>query len=163
MVKQVDEESKPTNDQIVNLLDYLYSKFGEVNRVFDIVKFADNMIFDHTGFPIAHCGAGINALSINPNGDVYPCVKINDPKKQITNILKDDAIREINESRRSIINNDFIFNKKQCEDCKIKYYCGGGCRAEEKEGQICEYNFQYFNLAVSYYLQKLVEGVNHAK
>ena len=36
---------------------------------FEIVKFADNMMFGNEGFPVTHCGAGITSLSIHPDVD----------------------------------------------------------------------------------------------
>lgn len=95
MVKQVDDKLKPTTSQLQQLMEYVYFNEGNVTKVFDIINFADNMMFDQTGFPIAHCGAGINALSINPNGDVFPCVKISIQNNRITNLLKENAIDDM--------------------------------------------------------------------
>lgn len=156
MVKQVDDNLKPTNSQLRELMEYVYLKEGNVTKVFDIINFADNMMFDQTGFPIAHCGAGINALSIDPNGDVFPCVKISKHNKKITNLLREDALADIIKNRNMIINTDLIFMKQQCARCDIKYFCGGGCRAEENENMPCEYNCNYFKLALQFFSEKKI-------
>ena len=62
---------KPTIDQLRQLLDFLQSHYNiDVTEAFEIVKFADNMMFGNEGFPVTHCGAGITSLSIHPE-DVY--------------------------------------------------------------------------------------------
>lgn len=114
-------------------------------------------MLDKTGFPISHCGAGINAISINPNGDVFPCVKVCTKEKKITNIFDEGAIKHIKENRLQILNNDLIFQKSECSKCEIKYFCGGGCQAEEKNQAICKYNCDYFKLAIKFYCEKLGE------
>lgn len=158
MVKQVNEDIKPTLNQLKDLLDFIYiNEEEDVHRVFDIVKFADNMMFNNEGFPITHCGAGINTISINPNGDVFPCVKRSEKKDLITNLLLDDCIETIEKNRLKIFKKDLVKEKEYCKECKIKYFCGGGCRAEEINGIPCEYNCQYFNFAFEYFGGKIYE------
>ena len=156
MVKQVDELMKPSIKQIRELLEYIYTKEKEIHKVFDIVKFADNMMFDNTGFPIMHCGAGINAISILPNGDVFPCVKCEKIEYKICNIFNDGAISEIYNNARQILKNELVEYKDSCRECEIKYLCGGGCRAEEINGHICEYNCNYFKLAKDIFMEKII-------
>ena len=48
-------------------------------------------------------------------------------------------------------------NKESCTHCIIKYFCGGGCRAEEQLGKLCKYNCEYYNFALRYYAEKMVE------
>lgn len=159
MVKQVEDKIKPSLQQINELLDFMfYEKGKSIQEIFEIVCFAENMLFGQEGFPITHCGAGINTISINPNGDVYPCVKRSLPNDLITNLLLDNAINELIEFRQNIIMSDLIDNKEQCKNCSIKYFCGGGCRAEEYNDIPCEFNCNYFKFAVNYYFSKLYEN-----
>lgn len=159
MVKKVPEDCKPTNKQMEALLNYIYlAEDKNINSVFDIVKFADNMMFNKSGFPITHCGAGITAISINPNGEVFPCVKKIDKERLITNIFYDNAIKDIQEKRLHIIKNELAVNKKYCKNCDMRNFCGGGCRAEEKKGNPCDYNCNYFKLAIKFYCEKMCEG-----
>ncbi|SHO47422.1 radical SAM/SPASM domain-containing protein [Anaerocolumna xylanovorans] len=160
MVKQVPENLKPTNEQIVSLLDYIYiNEDKNIDRVFDIVKFADNMMFDKNGFPITHCGAGINALSVNPNGDTFPCVKKSQHDDLITNIFNEEAIEKIKINRLHILEKELVMQKEFCNNCTIKFFCGGGCRAEESNKIPCEYNCTYFKLALEYFCKKVCEGI----
>lgn len=158
MVKQVDDGKKPTIHQIEQLIMKLFEYVNKPESIFEIFKFADNLMFDSTGFPIAHCGAGIITLSINPDGNVYPCVKRSEEIDLITNLLHENSIQEIEANRKRIIEKELVFSKKECLECDICYFCGGGCRAEEHNGQICEYNCEYFKMAVDiYYKLKLME------
>lgn len=51
---------------------------------------------------------------------------------------------------------ELIFMKQQCARCDIKYFCGGGCRAEENENMLCEYNCNYFKLALQFFSEKKI-------
>lgn len=87
---------KPTIDQLRQLLDFLQSHYNiDVTEAFEIVKFADNMMFGNEGFPVTHCGAGITSLSIHPDGNVYPCVKRYGETDLITNIFNTEAVYDI--------------------------------------------------------------------
>jgi radical SAM protein with 4Fe4S-binding SPASM domain len=156
MVKQVNEDIKPTIEQLEELLDYIYYNENQnIQKAIGIVKFADNMMFDVTGFPITHCGAGINSISINPNGDVFPCVKMENGDKFITNLFDIEATEKIKLNRKRILNSELVNNKKPCIDCSIKFFCGGGCRAEEKDGIPCPSNCLYFKFALDYFAKMI--------
>lgn len=157
MVKQVPESIKPTVDQLEKLIDELFVIIGSADGVFEVVKFAENAMFGVTGFPIAHCGAGISTLTIDPNGDVYPCVKRTKKSECITNMKLYEAPTHIKDNRRRILQEEIVFGKKGCESCVIRFFCGGGCRAEEENGKICEYNCSYFQFAVEKYHKLLVK------
>ena len=95
---------KPTIDQLRQLLDFLQSHYNiDVTEAFEIVKFADNMMFGNEGFPVTHCGAGITSLSIHPDGNVYPCVKRYGETDLITNIFNTEAVYDILIHRKELI------------------------------------------------------------
>ncbi len=160
MIKKVEDSAKPTTAQLRKLLDAVYVReSGDIYRTFEIVNFADNLLFENRGFPVMHCGAGINALSVLPNGDVFPCVKKEFEEFKITNLHDDNALAAIRANRQRILSEDLVINKSECEKCPDKFDCGGGCRAEEKEGNICKYNCDYFRFAKEYYFEKVLESV----
>jgi MoaA/NifB/PqqE/SkfB family radical SAM enzyme len=69
--------NKPQSPDLVALIDRISEIHeGDYLRGISQVKIIENMLLDNMGFPIIHCGAGVNAISISPNGDVYPCVKM---------------------------------------------------------------------------------------
>ncbi len=72
------------------------------------------------------CGAGTEYLAVTPTGDIYPChqfVGIDGFK------LGDVFSGVIRQDIREDFANVNVLNKKHCEDCFAKYYCGGGCVA----------------------------------
>ncbi|OOO00310.1 MAG: hypothetical protein ATN35_08050 [Epulopiscium sp. Nele67-Bin004] len=80
--------------------------------------------------------------------NVYPCVKEENLEKIITNIYEDKAIEKIIWNRKHIIEYQLVKDKKDCKKCGIKYFCGGGCRAEEHDNKICNFNCEYFKFAL---------------
>ena len=73
------------------------------------------------------CGAGVEYLAVSPNGDIYPChqfdgmkeMKLGDIYNGITNKALQEKFRKAN----------FLFNKEECSHCWARFYCSGGCLA----------------------------------
>ncbi len=157
MVKKVPNEERPTLEQLKSLLDYIFNKRNSLIHTFSTVNFAENMMFEKTGFPITHCGAGITSISVLPNGDVYPCVKMNQKKFKMGSLLTSRGIEKFKESRKNIIMEELVHYKSSCNKCDIKYICGGGCRADEeylKEMDSFNKQCSYFYFAIEYFLEK---------
>lgn len=75
------------------------------------------------------CGAGRSTLSIAANGDVYPCASLHD-KRFLAGNVRSKSLKEIRSSpvleklwRMSVL------DIKGCEECELKFICGGGCHA----------------------------------
>lgn len=73
------------------------------------------------------CLIGRVFLGIKPNGDIFICPMLDNVI--IGNIRKDDIKKVWRNSE--ILNKvrDLNLLKGKCKDCKLKPYCGGGCRA----------------------------------
>jgi len=68
------------------------------------------------------CGAGKNIISVEPNGDIYPCnivSSMNNIEFRMGNIMDGRIINKVGFSR----NLDMIEN---CSECELKNACGGG-------------------------------------
>ncbi len=73
------------------------------------------------------CGAGVEYLAVSPSGDIYPChqfdgikeMKLGDVWNGITNKNLVERFRKAN----------FLFNKSECANCWARFYCSGGCLA----------------------------------
>ena len=81
------------------------------------------------------CGSGSEYLAITPNGDFYPChqfVRMSEWK--MGNVLTGD----IDKNKRKIFDKTSIYDKSDCGKCWAKYYCSGGCNANnyQFEGDI---------------------------
>jgi len=75
---------------------------------------------------ISGCGAGHEYIAVTPDGDIYPCHQfvgnkdflIGDIYNGITN---EKMVQEFKEAH--------IYNKPICRECWAKFYCSGGCQA----------------------------------
>ncbi len=117
------------------------------------------------------CEAGKRLLSIAANGDVYPCHMLHDEFFKFGNI-KDMAIPEILMSASRLlfkfITVDFI---KECNACKFRYLCGGGCRANAfyknsdvlSKDPYCSMYYNFYNTILSLLRQQNLEHANTSK
>ncbi len=73
------------------------------------------------------CLIGQVFLGIKANGDIFACPMLDEVI--IGNMRKDDIKKIWQESKILNAVRDLNLLKGKCQNCKIKNYCGGGCRA----------------------------------
>lgn len=89
------------------------------------------------------CGVGNGIVSIDPNGDLYPCQTLHMPEFLCGNVFKSGL--------RSVLENSGMLKKMkravvdilpECNTCPVRYVCSGGCRAEAytREGEFLARN-----------------------
>jgi uncharacterized protein len=72
------------------------------------------------------CGCGNEYLAVSPDGNIYPCHQFSGVKKYyMGNIAKNDFNFEIKNEFASAN----VMAKELCSECWAKYYCSGGCDA----------------------------------
>lgn len=89
------------------------------------------------------CGAANGIVSIDANGDVYPCQTLHRPEFRCGNAFKSGLGRVLVESavlrnvRGSVV--DIL---PECQICAVRYICAGGCRAEaySRQGNFLAWN-----------------------
>lgn len=126
-----------------NDIDYIIKEQNKlVKRVEDCIKAEDYVRakkyttiyrtlkkFSTDGISTKGCGAGNNIMTINIDGNVYPCHRfVGDDKMKLGNI----------NSAESCYNPEFYENIgvgsfKQCENCIARNTCAGGCVNENYE------------------------------
>lgn len=77
------------------------------------------------------CFAGRENISVDDNGDVYPCHLFHDPQFKMGNVFE-DAIPELMTRNRSLAFVEDMHvdrNNEFCAACAVRYLCGGGCKA----------------------------------
>lgn len=72
------------------------------------------------------CGAGCEYLAITPYGDIYPCHQFaGEANYKLGNVLDDSFCLDISK----IFAKNVVTYKESCKNCPAKYYCSGGCAA----------------------------------
>ena len=75
---------------------------------------------------ISGCGAGHEYVAITPDGEVYPCHQFVGNK----DFLLDNIYNEgFNEELSNGFRKAHIYNKPKCRECWARFYCSGGCQA----------------------------------
>jgi uncharacterized protein len=113
-------------EQYDKLYDELLSRAGKDNEF----KFYHFNI-DINGGPcvykrISGCGAGHEYVAITPSGDIYPCHQFVGNKDYLMGNVNDGNLdlsisKEFKEAH--------IYNKPVCRECWARFYCSGGCQA----------------------------------
>ncbi len=75
---------------------------------------------------ISGCGTGCEYLAVTPSGELYPCHQFVGDKK----FLMGDVFNGVkNEKLRMEFAQNNLYAHKECENCWAKYFCAGGCAA----------------------------------
>jgi uncharacterized protein len=83
------------------------------------------------------CGCGNEYLAVTPEGDVYPCHQfIGLPQWRMGNVCEDTLDTE----KKAYFAGKTIYAKPDCMECWAKFYCSGGCNANNYryEGDVCK-------------------------
>jgi len=121
------EEDLPTIfAQYDKLYEYMVEKYEE-GKPFKFYHFN----VDLQGGPciykrISGCGAGHEYVAVTPDGEVYPCHQFVGNK----DFLMGDIYEGVKDF--SIVQNlkeAHIYNKPTCKKCWARFYCSGGCQA----------------------------------
>ncbi len=86
------------------------------------------------------CGAGTSIVSIDPDGSIFPCHlmrigsmrigKVQDVRGSLAKFIETSAIF-------STLQENCVDSNPQCSSCEVRYFCGGGCKANTIVGGFC--------------------------
>lgn len=85
------------------------------------------------------CGSGSEYVSVTPDGDIFPChqfVEYTDMK--MGNVFDGTFNTEL----QQLFATNSILTNPTCKDCFAKYFCGGGCAANNR-GQMGDMKIPY--------------------
>ena len=75
------------------------------------------------------CGSGSEYVSVTPNGDIFPCHQFADyPDMKMGSVLTG----QFNTDTQKLFSTNSILTNPTCQDCWAKYFCGGGCAANNR-------------------------------
>ena len=75
---------------------------------------------------ISGCGAGFEYVAITPDGEVYPCHQFVGNKDFLLGNIYEGNLRE---DIAKNFKKGHIYNKPTCTNCWARFYCSGGCQA----------------------------------
>lgn len=89
-----------------------------------------NNIHTYRRNPFKRCSVGVEELSIDTEGNVYPCHMLHYDNMHVCNIDSEDVLERYQRSgvleRIRSMNVDTIV---KCRSCIVRNFCGGSCRA----------------------------------
>ena len=72
------------------------------------------------------CGCGNEYVAINPDGDIYPCHQfVGIEEWKMGNLMLDSFDKD----KQRYFAETHIYTKRECRNCWAKFYCSGGCNA----------------------------------
>lgn len=72
------------------------------------------------------CGCGNEYVAITPDGDIYPCHQFVGMEDWRMGSVLDDTL---DVQRKEMFAKATIYGKQECSKCWAKFYCSGGCNA----------------------------------
>jgi uncharacterized protein len=72
------------------------------------------------------CGCGNEYVAVAPNGDIYPCHQFVGIEDYKMGSLNDGSF---NEEIKKTFAAAHVYSKPECKKCWAKFYCSGGCNA----------------------------------
>ena len=124
---ELKEEHLP---EIFENYDKLYNEMVRRKKEGDEFNFYHFNI-DLNGGPcvykrISGCGAGFEYVAITPQGEVYPCHQfVGKEEFKLGSIYDDTYDAELGKKFKKA----HIYNKPKCRECWARFYCSGGCQA----------------------------------
>jgi radical SAM protein with 4Fe4S-binding SPASM domain len=89
------------------------------------------------------CGVGNGIVSVDANGDVYPCQTMHTEEMLCGNAFEDGLEHVLEHSAKlNEMKNLVVDILPECSTCPVRYVCAGGCRQEaySREGDLLARN-----------------------
>ena len=76
------------------------------------------------------CSCGNEYVAVTPEGDIYPCHQFVGMDEWKMGSVLDDSV---NIEMKKMFSKANIYSKEECADCWAKFYCSGGCNANNMQ------------------------------
>lgn len=120
-----------------NDLERIYEEYDRLaDRIRDVKKSGKHINFFHFMIDLDQgpcvikrlrgCGSGNEYVAITPDGDIYPCHQFVGHEEYKMGNLEAGTF---DEKIKKEFAGSHIYSKPKCMDCWAKFYCSGGCNA----------------------------------
>ncbi|MDO5022743.1 MAG: thioether cross-link-forming SCIFF peptide maturase, partial [Eubacteriales bacterium] len=125
--ESIREEDLPIIFKQYELLAEEMIKRSHEGRPFEFYHFNINLEEGPCAYKLlSGCGTGCEYLAVTPSGELYPCHQFVGDK----NFLMGDVFDGIKkQDMRCDFAKNNLYAHKECKDCYAKYFCAGGCAA----------------------------------
>lgn len=117
-------------DRIYAEYDKLVEKIAEIKDQGKVINFFHFMIDLDQGPCVIKrlrgCGSGNEYVAITPDGDIYPCHQFVGHEEYRMGNLQEGSF---DERIKKEFAGAHVYAKPSCQDCWAKFYCSGGCNA----------------------------------
>lgn len=72
------------------------------------------------------CGCGNEYVAVTPDGEIYPCHQFVGNQNYLLGNVEQSVT---NQPLREMFAHANVYNKEKCDGCWAKFYCSGGCNA----------------------------------
>jgi radical SAM protein with 4Fe4S-binding SPASM domain len=118
-----------SSDDIAKAMKKLKKSYKEQELIFDNVESLRVRVRTKRGRKNDLCNNCYEKICVNSDGHVYPCASLNGDKAFNAGSVRKSSLKDIwldskamNKGRENTVR-----NKKECNECYLEYFCGGGC------------------------------------
>lgn len=117
-------------ERIYQEYDLLTDRISDIRKKGGFINFFHFMIDLDQGPCVVKrlrgCGSGNEYVAITPDGDIYPCHQFVGHEEYKMGNLADGTF---NEDIKKEFAGSHVYSKPACRECWAKFYCSGGCNA----------------------------------
>lgn len=117
-------------ERIYQEYDHLADRIATIRKQGGFINFFHFMIDLDQGPCVVKrlrgCGSGNEYVSITPDGDIYPCHQFVGHEEYKMGNLQEGTF---NEGIKKEFAGAHVYSKPSCRECWAKFYCSGGCNA----------------------------------
>ncbi|RJR18947.1 MAG: methyltransferase domain-containing protein [Nitrospiraceae bacterium] len=117
------------SDNIALAMKKLKKEYKEQEMIFDNVESLKVRVRTKRGRKNDLCNNCYEKICVNSDGHVYPCASLNGDKNFDAGSVRKESLKDIwlkskvmDRGRKNSVQ-----DKKECRDCYLEYFCGGGC------------------------------------
>lgn len=124
------------SDNIAHAMKKLKKEYKEQEMIFDNVESLKVRVRTKRGRKSDLCNNCYEKICVNSDGHVYPCASLNGDKNFDAGSVRNGSLKDIwlNSKVMDRGRKNSVQDKKECRECYLEYFCGGGCTSHSYYG-----------------------------